>query len=518
MRAALFIALSLCAAPLAAAQDVPVGPFADVQTRDLKDIVSTGLTVYPDNLGFVRETRVIDLPAGVVDLRFFGVSDMIIPQSAVLESFEGLRLEGNFDSDLISPAKLLERSIGKTMTIRRVNPVTGAGEFVTAELVSAAPDKNGATSAIFSTVDGVEGYQCSGLAESLILSDLPDDLHSVPVLSTRVVSEMAGPKEITLTYMTRGLSWAADYRMDVEEGRDEVGLLGWLTLNNKTSKRFEDAELSVVAGKLNQVPNRGGSGSGRTWDRVAKCVLHKHVTEHRQIVSQPAALVVQEAPMPVAEFTSDQVVVTGARKANVREATQEDLGDYKLYRAPQAVSVEPYQTKQIAFLSKDDVTVEQSDKYRWKFDDGLLSRDTAIPINATRIYELDNDKTSTLAVPLPAGTVRTMSQTDEGLNIFIGEDEIQNLPVGRPVKIEVGESFLITAQFFTIRATEEKTEVRVEVTNASDGDVEAEFDIGIFNDVKIIRGKKRGALKKGENIYTVRVPAEDSLSFTFEGK
>ena len=520
MRAAFLTALCLCIAPLAVAQDFNPAAFEDVQSIDSKDILSTGLTIYPDNLGFVRETRTIDVPAGVVDLRFFGVSDMIIPQSAVLESFEGLRLEGNFDSDLISPAKLINRSVGERVTIRRVNPVTGASKIVRAELVSAAPDKSGNTSAIFSTTEGVEGYQCSGLAEALILSNLPDDLHSVPVLSTRVVSETAGPKEITLTYMTRGLGWAADYRMDVEEGSDEVGLLGWLTLTNKTSKRFDEADLSVVAGKLNQVRGRPQNNTARKWDRVANCVLHKNVAGQRGrggFTSGPAPALFEAAPEPVAAFASDEIVVTARKRAEVREATQEDLGDYKLYRAPQAVTVEPYQTKQIAFLSKYDVALEQADKYRWNFSYGKLSRDTKIPINATRIYELDNSKEGTLAVPLPAGTVRTMSQSEAGLNIFIGEDAISNMPVGRPVEIEVGESFLVTAQFFQIKSSNDKVEVQVDVNNATDREVTAEFNFNLFNDVKIL-GRNRNSFEKEGRIYTITVPAEDSLGFSFKAE
>ena len=518
MRAAFLTALCLCIAPLAVAQDFNPAAFEDVQSIDSKDILSTGLTIYPDNLGFVRETRTIDVPAGVVDLRFFGVSDMIIPQSAVLESFEGLRLEGNFDSDLISPAKLINRSVGERVTIRHANPVTGASKIVRAELVSAAPDKSGNTSAIFSTTEGVEGYQCSGLAEALILSNLPDDLHSVPVLSTRVVSETAGPKEITLTYMTRGLGWAADYRMDVEEGSDEVGLLGWLTLTNKTSKRFDEADLSVVAGKLNQVRGRPQNNTARKWDRVATCVLHKNIAEHRDVVvvqsaSGPASSF-EFAPSPAA-YGADEIIVTARKRAEVREATQEDLGDYKLYRAPQAVTVEPYQTKQIAFLSKYDVALEQADKYRWNFSYGKLSRDTKIPINATRIYELDNSKEGTLAVPLPAGTVRTMSQSEAGLNIFIGEDAISNMPVGRPVEIEVGESFLVTAQFFQIKSSNDKVEVQVDVNNATDREVTGEFNFNLFNDVKIL-GRNRNSFEKEGRIYSITVPAEDSLSFSFK--
>ena len=519
MRAAFLTALCLLAASAVSAQDINPAGFEGVQSVDSKDISSTGLTIYPDNLGFVRETRTIDVPAGVVDLRFFGVSDMIIPQSAVLESFEGLRLEGNFDSDLISPAKLINRSVGEVMTIRRVNPVTGAATLVRAELVSAAPDASGHTSAVFSTADGVEGYQCSGLAEALVLSNLPDDLHSVPVLSTRVVSETAGPKEITLTYMTRGLGWAADYRMDVEEGSDEVGLLGWLTLTNKTSKRFDEADLSVVAGKLNQVRGRPQNNTGRQWDRVASCVLHKIVARQRRGGGQFAfgpASIVEAVPEPAA-YGADEIIVTARKRAEVREATQEDLGDYKLYRAPQAVTVEPYQTKQIAFLSKYDVALEQADKYRWNFSYSKLSRDKKIPINGTRIYELDNSKDGTLAVPLPAGTVRTMSQTEAGLNIFIGEDTISNMPIGRPVDIEVGESFLVTAEFVQIKSSGDKVEVQVYVNNATNREVTAEFDFNLFNDVKIL-GRNRNSFEKDGRIYTITVPAEERLSFSFKAE
>ena len=169
MRLLILIWVYLCVVPIAAAQLMTPISYEGVQKVDSKDITSTTLTIYPDNLGLVRETRTIDVPAGVVDIRFFGVSDMIIPQSAVLEEFEGLRLERNFDSDLISPAKLLDQSVGKMLTIRRLNPVTSVSDLVRAELISAAPEANGTMSAVFSTADGVEGYQCSGLPESIIL-------------------------------------------------------------------------------------------------------------------------------------------------------------------------------------------------------------------------------------------------------------------------------------------------------------------------------------------------------------
>ena len=518
MRRFVLIWLYLLTVPIASAQSI--APSSDgVQSVDSKDITSTALTVYPDNLGMVSETRTVNVPAGVTDIRFFGVSDMIVPQSAILDEFEGLRLEGNFDSDLITPAKLFKQSEGQVMTIRRLNPVTGQSDLTEATLVSAAPDANGAISAIFKTADGVEGYQCSGLAESLILSNLPEGLHSVPVLSTRVKADTAGPKDITLTYLTRGIGWAADYRMDVVKDEDEVALLAWLTLTNQTSKSFKDADLNVVAGELNQVTDRNAANHRPQWDRVANCILHRYVSRHENRVVVQAA----PAPPPVSDSyaagASDELIVTATRKvAKVRVAKQEDLGDYKLYRAPQPVSVEPHQTKQIAFLSKDNVEITTTNKYRWKLSELRGSDAEGLPIKSRVIYELDNSKDGNLAVPLPEGTVRVMSQSEDGQHIFIGEDKISNKPIGVPVDLEVADSFLVTAQFREFEEHDDKFEIGVEVNNATESTITAEFDFFPYESVKIQRNNKRISLAKGDNLYAFKVPAETTAEFTIKAK
>ena len=516
MRRFLLIWLYLLTVPIASAQII--APSSDgVQSVDSKDITSTALTVYPDNLGMVSETRTVNVPAGVTDIRFFGVSDMIVPQSAILDEFEGLRLEGNFDSDLITPAKLFKQSEGQVMTIRRLNPVTGQSDLTEATLVSAAPDANGAISAIFKTADGVEGYQCSGLAESLILYNLPEGLHSVPVLSTRVKADTVGPKDITLTYLTRGIGWAADYRMDVVKDEDEVALLAWLTLTNQTSKSFKDADLNVVAGELNQVTDRNAANHRPQWDRVANCILHRFVLIRENWV------VVQSTSAPTSALYSagagDELIVTATRKvASVRVAKQEDLGDYKLYRAPQPVSVEPHQTKQIAFLSKDNVEITTTNKYRWKLSELRGSDAEDFPIKSRVIYELDNSKDGNLAVPLPEGTVRVMSQSEDGQHIFIGEDKISNKPIGVPVDLEVADSFLVTAQFREIEEHNDKVEISVEVNNATESTITAEFDFFSFKSVKIQRNNKRISLAKGDNLYAFKVPAETTAEFTIKAK
>jgi len=416
----------------------------DVRTIDSRDVQSTALTIYPDNLALVRETRRLIVPAGVVDIQFFGVTDMIIPQSAVLEAFEGVRLEGNFDSDVITPAKLLRKSVGDTITIRRLNPVTGESDLVRAELISAAPE--------------VAPY-----------------------------GHAMRPKDITLTYLTRGLAWDADYRMDVtpnkqpdkqQQETQDASLLGWLTLKNETSKSFDDTELSFVAGALNQVKNRDSFNNNIQWDRVATCVLN-----NQSSTTLDVQVVVQSAPTSgVAYFSGgggggDEIIVTGVRRAEVREATQEDLGDYKLYRAPQAVSVKAHQSKQIAFLLKDGIEFETS--YSWTLSnieqrkygdlDGFIENEIPIPSRVT--YEIDNDKDGSLGVSLPRGSLRAMSQSQNGTDIFLGEGSVPNRPVGEPLDVKIADSFLVTARFHDTKEDDENVSAKIDLKNASDREV-----------------------------------------------
>ena len=480
----------------------------------------------------MRETRTVDLPAGVVDIQFFGVTDMILPQSAVLEEFEGLRLEGNFDSDVITPAKLLTRSVGDKLTIRRLNPITGVSDFVSAELISAAPITGSGRrgiNAVFSTADGVEGYQCSGLAESILLSKLPEGLQSVPVLSTRVVSETSGPKDITLTYLTRGIEWSADYRMDVAQDEPEASLLGWLTLENKTSKSFKDMQLSFVAGALNRFNPERPSDNGSKWDSVATCVLLTHGGFVKETV------VVQEASAPLDGMAyygggggDDAIVVTGVRRATVRTAAIEDLGDYKLYRAPQAVSVNAHQTKQIAFLSKDDVEFETS--YNWshtirdEVDEDIEElMEEELPIYSRLTYEIDNRKEGSLAVPLPRGSLRAMSQRKDGVDVFLGEGWVSNSPVGDAVDVEVSDSFLVTARFYgfgTHDFTDEDKIVsaNVELKNATDRAVRGEIDFEYLESVSVSLEETREKLPSEGKLYAFTIPAQGTVRFSVVGK
>src|SRR5262245_43342091 len=102
--------LTLMAAVVAATQ---VAAGATVTSRSAGNRTSMSLTVYNENLGLVRETRKLSLGSGVNEVRFMDVAAQIDPRTVHVKSLTGPGsldvLEQNYEYDLISPDKLLER-------------------------------------------------------------------------------------------------------------------------------------------------------------------------------------------------------------------------------------------------------------------------------------------------------------------------------------------------------------------------------------------------------------------------
>ncbi len=492
MRLWVFIFALLCALP-AQAHVLPDDNASQpsVSVVDSYKTTRLAVTVYPNDLAMVTEMRRIELPAGRSEIRFHDVTDMIIPETAVLQSFEGMRIEGNFNSDLISKGALLQKAVGEVLTIRRLNPVTGDFDVTEAELVSASAPGNNIQGAVFKTDAGVEALQCSGLAESVLFSNIPDGLNPVPVLSVTVSAQEAGSKDITLTYLTRGIGWEADYRMDVKEGVDEAQLLGWLTMSNDTSKNFENADVAVVAGQVNRAAQSyrstpgayAKSFSATCGDNIRRASNDEIIVTARR--ARGDQVIVQEASSELVTLngvTMERAIPAVVKTVSVREATRENLGDYKLYRAPQSVSLRPYQTKQIAFLLKPNVEFEPVHKHSIN---AASLRGAPAQVLPTRIeYEVDNSKDGNLARPLPAGTVRVMSEREDGKIVFIGEDKARDLAVDLPFDIKIGESFLVTTAFDyarEYRGDDLHIKLMSTVFNASDKPAKAIVDFDVIN-------------------------------------
>ena len=472
---------------------------AEAQTRVVSDTVAaTALTVYPDDLALVTETRRVQVPAGRSTIAFEGVSDLIIPQSLILQSFTGVSLERNFDYNLLGKVSLYENSIGETIGLTRID--RGSGEVLSqdAEIVAA----NAQGGVVVKTDEGYEGLFCSGLTVRESFEGLPPGLAARPVMSVEVEAEDAGEQEVVISYLTSGFDWEADYRLDLG---DESNLLGWLSLENGTAKRYEDVQLAVIAGQLQR--DRGTRGvaavrevlrdmcwpvgstkRGVPWSprRVPDVSKTTDFLQFRQLAAAP----VMESAM-----ANDEVIVTGAR---VQMAQEEQFADYKLYRIPQTVTVGAYQAKQVAFVDTPGVDVERL------YDLSLDQLRTGLFPLAVR-YDIDNDREGELAKSLPEGVVRVFVPSASMGRAYVGEDRIEDTPVDQEAKITAGRSVDV---FADIEGEPDDVYV-VTLTNAGSDTAMVEMDTENFT-----RARVNGARRvEDEDVPTwrVEVPARERV-------
>jgi len=479
VRALLTLLLALCAPAWAAAQETVDSPEAD----------ETFLTIYPDDLAMVTEVRRINVPEGRSTIRFLGVSDQIIAQTAVLQYFSGVSLESNFDTDLISKGALLNKAVGQRIGLRRINPKTGDSIFVEGILRSASNVNSVIQGAVIETDDGIEALECAGLSESIIFSNMPKDLNPKPVLSMVVEADEAGEKEISLSYLTSGIGWKADYRLDVQDEAGEGKLFGWLTITNSTAKSFKDVPTSIIAGQLNRdyrtradrprikryVPScwqQGSTGTGSSND----IVLYKSLglgDKFDEIVVTGSRLRRNE----IAKFSA-AAPIADAELAEADVATQEDFGDYKLYRTPRPITVAAQQTKQIAFLNVKDA--EYKRVYKYDISPYSLRGFSQKPQSMRVEYEIDNSKDGNLGMPLPEGTMRVMTERANGQTAYLGESFVRDLAVDLPVELHVSYStgVMIHPGYQTLgKGDDLRFQINAKVLNATGKRIFAEIKI-----------------------------------------
>src|ERR1041384_96997 len=221
------------------------------QTSTATDRQSVNITVYNSNLGLVRETRKLTLPSGRISLRFADVTAQIRPESVHLASLTApasLRiLEQNYQYDLLNPAKLLDKFVGReiTLVLRRYQNNTESFEPVQATLLS----NNGGQVWRF---NGQIVSHPTNISE-MRFPDLPKNLVATPTLVWDVENSSTAAQTIEASYLTSGMSWRADYVLLINADDTKGDLQGWVTLTNSSGATFEDARLQLVAGDVNRV-------------------------------------------------------------------------------------------------------------------------------------------------------------------------------------------------------------------------------------------------------------------------
>ncbi|THU00308.1 DUF4139 domain-containing protein [Lampropedia puyangensis] len=364
----------------------------------VQDRQSVAVTIYNDGLALVRDERKIKLNQGLNRIALREVSAQIMPQTASLRATDGSALsllEQNFDYDLLSSESLLNKYVGRTVTVIRTNPSTGLDVSETATVLAnnAGP--------VLKYADRIE----TGLPANarLAFDGVPGNLRDQPTLVVSLNAQKAGSPTVDLSYLTGGLSWQADYVATLSQDENSLDLAGWVTLSNQSGVAYDDAKLQLVAGDVGRAaPERA--------------VMMK---------SMDSRAVAAMAPAPM---------------------QQEALFEYHLYTLPRTTTLGNNQTKQVSLLSAASVPVRKeyrlqgAEHWYYQLRDANSSPELGDKRKVDVFVEFDN-KDGDLGVPLPKGVVRMYKGDSQQRALFIGEDRIDHTAKEETVRLKLGSAF-----------------------------------------------------------------------------
>ncbi len=382
-------------------KEAPRGTGPD-QSTSLSDQTDLNVTVYNSNIALVRDVRNLSLPSGTFRLKFMDIAATVNPATVHFRSLTdpdklGV-IEQNYEYDLLEPAKLLHKYVGKEITLVRSYQDNGTTkhEEIKATLLS---DNNGQVWKIGNDI--VTG----GYAESYRFPDIPANLYDRPTLLMSLENSGSRKQQIEASYLANNLSWNSDYVLTV--GRDDKAgdLDGWVTLANNSGTAFRNARLQLVAGDLNRLPANGRA------DMMELRMAQKSVAAAPQF-------------------------------------QQENFSEYHLYTLGRRTSVEDKETKQISLLQGTDVPVQkifvvngQNYYYHNRQNPGSPIKDAVMVY-----YKFKNDEKAGLGIPIPAGNVRVYQKDSKGGILFVGEDRIDHTPKDENISVHIGNAFDVVSE------------------------------------------------------------------------
>ena len=426
------------------------------------------VTIYNGNLGLVKDTREARLPAGTSEVQFADVAAQIDPTSVHLKSLTdpaGLRiLEQNYEYDLLSAQKLLEKYVGK-----KVRLYQGNGSYLEATLLSTD-----------GPVFDINGEIHMGHHGQIVFPSLPENLVSKPTLLWLLRNAATAPQRVEASYLTGGITWKADYVVILNAADDRADLTGWVTIDNKSGATYKDAALKLVAGDLNRAredrsPRRHGDGA-------------------KSVAAAPAS----------------------------RDFVSEGFFEYHLYTLDGRTTIKDKQTKQLTLMTAAGVPVRKElaffgarDYYRSQYGTPMSNQKVSV------FVELTNAKANNLGVPLPKGKIRVYKADKSGSQQLVGEDWIDHTPKDERVRIKMGEAFDVVGErtqrdWKKIGGSTYEVEWEISLRNHKKEDVVVSVIEPIPGDWEVLRETQTHEKLEAHTLrYQVPVPAEGAAKVTY---
>ena len=430
-----------------------------VSAADQNDGPALELTVYNQNLALVKDRRMMNLPAGITGTSFTEVAALIDPSSVKFRTpgVTGIRvLEQNYEYDVVSDSKLLQKYIGAKIKVTDTKEVTvegylaGAGENL---IITTLPS------------GGEVKILKAAQIEVISFPEMPNGLVTKPTLVWLLQNQgKEGRYPVEVSYLTGGLSWKADYVATINEADNRIDLTGWVTLDNQSGGDYPNARLKLVAGDVNRAP-------------VANRALAK-------------------------KFLYEAEVAAG----NDQSFEEKSFFEYHLYTLSRPTTLKNFQMKQVELLTSDSVPAKKL----------FVFEGAADPKKVKVMLEVKNGKEENLGMPLPQGRIRVQKADHEGSLQFIGEDRIDHTPKDEKIRINLGNAFDIVGERIRTevkepakRTREESYRIKIRNHKTEGVTVTAIENLSGWHEWKIIKSdQKYTKTEAGKAEFNVAVPPD----------
>jgi hypothetical protein len=449
------------------AQEAP----AFKSTQAGRDAVT--ITIYNQNFGLVREVRSLDIGRGRVELEFGDVASSIQPETVHLRSLgrNPLRvLEQNYQYDLLSPQKLLEKYVGRQVTVYRWNNVTGEEEPTDATVLAVNQG----------TVLQIGDEITFNYPGRIGFPELPENLIARPTL-VWLVDSPATRQQVEVSYLTQNLNWKADYVIVINDDDTRGDLTGWVTLTNQSGAAYPNAELKLVAGDVQRV-NEG------------------HFMDELKMQRAMAA-----------EVAAD------------RAFTEESFFEYHLYTLGRPTTLLENEQKQVTLLEADRFELDKKLIYYGAAQYYRGSYGQVVSNQKVGVYlDFENSEKNRLGMPLPKGIVRVYKKDSSGAEQFIGEDLIDHTPRDETVRIKMGEAFDVVGdrrqmKYEVISSCVSESSWKIDLRNHKDDDVTVQLYEPVGGDWRILSSTHRASRVDAHTFtFDVDVPSrgETTVEYT----
>ncbi len=425
------------------------------------------VTIYNDNRALVKDERQISLTKGVNELAFAGVSANMMPQTAILSGDGLTTLEQNFNFDLLNQESLLQKSVGQTVHTEYIDP----NGKITNNVATLLAYNNG------KPVLKIGGKIETNYPGRIVFDTVPNNLRAEPTLVISADSENEVAEPVQLDYLTTGMLWDADYVARLDSDEKTMTLNGFVTLTNHSGTDYNNANLQLVAGNVNTV--RGD-------------VLMLGDSSPRMVKAMAVNSVAMEA---------------------------ENLADFYIYTVPNKTTLLSNQTKQVALLSGNQISVNKT----YELDNAFPVHTDEIKKAKPQIYlAFENSTENKLGMPLPKGVIRLYKQDKKGGTQFVGEDRIDHTADKETVRLKMGEAFNLTGEMkrTTFNKVSDKiSQATFEITLKNGGETPVIIDVkqNFPSSFKLMEQSIIGEKTTSNQMkWKVQVPAKDKAILTYK--